>query len=336
MQQLRVLGPDHLQLVDVTPSECGPDDALVRVDVCGICGSDLGYLHIGGVGIPASEPFPLGHEFSGTIEQVGSRVRGFEPGTRVAVNPMTAPNAIGNGGSEGAFSPRVLVRDVVASSALHVLPPHLSSEHGALVEPLAVAFHAVEQADPGPDARVVVLGAGPIGLGVVVALRHRGVRDIVSVDRAALRLERAQKLGADETIDGSQDDVWARLRERHGTAPMFGLPMLATDVFIDCAGAPALLDQAIGNARSGATFVLVALYKEAANLSPVTIMAKELTIRGSMAYGDAFPSVMEFLSAPRPELDAMISHRFPLAQYEAAFATAADPDRAAKVLILPD
>src|SRR5262245_19093519 len=112
MLQLRIHGPNKISLDDVPMAEPGPRDAVERVQACGICGSDLGYISIGGVAGPRPEPTPLGHEFSAVIERVGSEVRRYRAGTRVVVNPLAGNNHIGNGGASGAFSPQLVVREV--------------------------------------------------------------------------------------------------------------------------------------------------------------------------------------------------------------------------------
>jgi threonine dehydrogenase-like Zn-dependent dehydrogenase len=122
---------------------------VVRVATAGICGSDLGYVAVGGIAGPTDTPIPLGHELSGTIETLGSAVKGFAVGQRVLINPLF--NFIGNGGPEGGFAEKLLVRNLTEHpGSLVAMPDGLSFDDGALVEPLAVATHAAAS-NPGTN-----------------------------------------------------------------------------------------------------------------------------------------------------------------------------------------
>src|SRR2546425_13296546 len=110
MLQLRIHGPNQVSLDDVPMPALGPRDALLRVQACGICGSDLGYIAYGGVAGPRPDPTPIGHEFSALVELVGSEVTRYRPGARVVVNPPAGGNKIGNGGEVGAVRPAPVVR----------------------------------------------------------------------------------------------------------------------------------------------------------------------------------------------------------------------------------
>ena len=110
----------------------------MRVHACGICGSDLGYIKLGGLAGPTGEPMPLGHELAGTIEAVGAEVEGFAPGTRVVVNPLAAGNSIGNGAPQGGFAPYLLVPNAAAGGALFEVPDEIPLDVAALSEPVGV------------------------------------------------------------------------------------------------------------------------------------------------------------------------------------------------------
>lgn len=193
-RQLRVHRPDVLGLDEVPRPTPGPRDVLVRVVVCGICGTDLGYLATGGLRGSGEQPMPLGHELSGVIGSIGDEVEDLRPGMRVVVNPDD--DAIGNGGPEGGFCHTVLVRNARSGRNIHLVPDNLNLELAALVEPLSVSLHGVNRARVKPGSKVVVYSAGMIGLGVLFNLRRRGVRDIVVVDRQEFRLDLARRLGA--------------------------------------------------------------------------------------------------------------------------------------------
>ncbi len=130
MKAIRLHGPGDLRLDEIEEPVPGPADVVVQVAACGICGSDLSYLRTGGVSAPVVDPIGLGHELSGTIAAVGDSVQKLAPGMRVIVNPMGGGNAIGNGSREGAFAPRLLVRNAAVGDGIHPIPDSLSFEKG--------------------------------------------------------------------------------------------------------------------------------------------------------------------------------------------------------------
>jgi len=335
MLQAQLFAPGDVRLVDVPPPACGPDDVIVAVQACGICGTDLGFMKAGGLDGPTGSPIALGHEFAGTLHTVGANVRDLPLGARVVINPISGFNYIGNGGPEGAFAPLVAVRNIQSEPTVYPLPANVPIEHAALVEPLAVAFHAVRQGGVTPDSRVMVFGAGPIGLGTVLALVHRGVNDIVVVDPSRPRLDIAQHLGAHVVSAPDAGNLWDIVRARHGEAVFYGMAMPGTDVFIDCSGVGSVVQTVIAQARPGARLVLVGVCKGEVPLDLRLLLAKELQVVGSMGYAEGFEEVIDFLATTSVDVSAMISHRFPLSRIAEALETASNPAIAAKVLVLP-
>ena len=332
MKLARVHGVDDVRLDDVPVPTAGPHDVVVKVAACGICGSDIGYVAKGGLMGPGAEPLALGHELSGTLVEVGAQVRDLHVGMRVIVNPDD--NLIGSGGPGGGFAPFLAVRNARRQVNVLPIPDHLDADIAALTEPLAVALHGVNQARVKPEDKVVVLGAGAIGLGVVIGLRRRGVENIVAVDIMPERLRLAERLGAHCTVNPQEQDLRAALAERFGESSHYGWSMVDTDVFIDAAGAAEPLQQAIGLCRTGTRFVIVALHKKPVPIDLVQVMAKELLITGSIAYPqDEFEEVLAMLSSGDVDVSPMISHRFDAEHFPQAFATARDAARALKVLV---
>lgn len=331
MLQVNIHAPGEFSLDDVAVPTAGSNDVVVDVASCGICGSDLGYVAMGGL-TPPGVPMPLGHELSGTVSEVGAAVTGIEVGQRVVVNPMGADNQIGNGGPEGGFAPKLLVRNAKLGDSILALPDALSFETGALVEPLSVATHGVNQADVNPDSKVVVLGAGPIGLGVVAVLAYRGVKSIVAVDLSEQRLERAKALGATETVVANAP-LTELISPIHGNAEVFGMPVLDSDVFIEATGVRPVVEDVLQSIKFGGTLVVVGVHKEPISLDLVNLLSREITIKGSMAYPTEFPDVIKMLSDSSIDLSPMVSHRYPLAEFDEAFAMAGNANDAAKVIV---
>jgi threonine dehydrogenase-like Zn-dependent dehydrogenase len=331
MKQVNVHGPEAVRVDEVAEPEAGPRDAVVRVASCGICGSDLRYVRLGGLAGPTAEPMPLGHELSGVVESVGSEVECVAPGTRVVLNPTACGNMIGNGGSEGGFAPRLLVRNAARGESLFEIPESLSFELAALAEPLGVGMNAVNRAEAQPGDKVVVFGAGPIGLASIATLRDRGVEDVVAVDLSPRRLEIARALGARATIDAGSEDPWQRLRALHGESPVLGAKMLGSDAYVEASGAADVITQIVQQAKALARLSVVALHSQEIPVNFLLVMIKQLTIRGAMEYPEDFEDSLGLLA--RWDLSPMISHHFPLERFADALAVARDPRAGGKVLI---
>ena len=327
MRQVNIHGPGDVRIDEATAPEPGPDDAVVRVAHCGICGTDVRYVAMGGM----RRPMALGHELSGVIESVGANVSNVKEGTRVVLNPTGAANMIGNGGKEGGFTERLLVRNVGQGVSLFAVPDGMPMHLAALAEPLGVGMNAVDQTEVSPGDKVVVFGAGPIGLAAIAVLCDRGVTDVVAVDLSARRLELARQLGAKDVIDASDGEVWDRLKVLHGTEPLMGAPMAGTDAFIEATGASSVITDVLQFAKPRARLTVVALHEKPVNVSFMWVMMKQLTIRGAMEYPDDYTESLALLS--RWDLSPMITHRFDLDDFSEALAVAQDPEQGGKVMI---
>lgn len=333
MQQLvRVHGPGDVRLDMVAAPVAGPQDAIVRIASCGICGTDLTFIKTGGAGPRGTMPLPLGHEAAGEIVALGSDVAGYRLGQRVLINPMNSAEVIGNGGPEGAFCRNLLIRNVRAGDGLLAIDDSLSYEIAALAEPLAVGLHGVNRAGAKAGERVVVFGAGPIGLSAVFWLKQRGVADIVAVDLFDERLERARALGATATINAASEDFAARLKQLHGTVDVMGREAADTHAYIDTAGAPNLLPDVVAIARRHVRYVVVASYRAKVELDLHMMLTSEMTITTSVGYPGELEEVLSLLPALGKALEPMISHRFPFAEVIPAFDIARQPG-SAKVMI---
>jgi len=331
MLQARIHGPDDVRLDEVPEPVAGPGDVVLGVRACGICGSDLGYIALGGLAGPTPEPMPIGHELAGVVESVGPGVATLAVGDRVALDPRDPEGGIiGNGRPEGGFAPRLLVRGA-DQRRLHKLPDAMPFERAALAEPLGVGMNAVDKLRIEPHEKAVVFGAGPIGLACVAALRDAGVSDVVAIDLSPQRLALARALGARATLHAGEVDVWRELRALHGETPFFGAPVAASDVFVEASGAPTVIPEVIGNARRGARLSVVALHREPIEVSFLLVLMRELQITGAMEYPEDFGRGVELLA--RRDLSAMITHRFPLERFDEALAVARDPAVAGKVMI---
>jgi threonine dehydrogenase-like Zn-dependent dehydrogenase len=284
---------------------------LVKVAACGICGTDLTFIKLGGTGAPGhTSPMPLGHEAAGEVIAVGDLVEGIKPGARVIVNPMGSPHIIGNGGSEGAFCDTLLVRDAVLNRSLYQVPEGMPLHIAALTEPLGVARHGVNRANPDPDSRCVVFGVGPIGLGAILWLKRRGVKSIVAIDVSQYRLQAARNLGATETLVAGSENLFDALTRIHGPGESVMGPAVGSDIFFDFAGVSQVITDIVDMAKQGARLLMVAIHPLPEPVDFTKVVVKELSILGSCGYPEEFPDVIAELAAMGEEANKLISHRF--------------------------
>jgi (R,R)-butanediol dehydrogenase / meso-butanediol dehydrogenase / diacetyl reductase len=335
VRAVKVAEDRRLVAVQCPAPEPGPGQVLVEVAYCGICGSDLHFRQV-------PELFPAGtlpgHEFSGRIIATGDGVRGWSADSRVCVlpfgqcgecavcragNEQVCPHAVSNGvglgtGRPGAYAGQV----VVDERMLFSLPDSVDDRAGTLVEPLAVAIRAVDQARVLPDEPVLVLGAGPIGLLTALVLRHRGARRTAVCSRNPARAQRAAALGLDTV---SIDEI-ALIGPADSPACVF-----------ECAGTPAAAQLAVEVLRPLGRLMLVGLSLTPLDLAAPAIVIKELEIRGVIAYRRAqFQAAIDMLAAGVIPVEDLITEIMPLAEAEAAFQalTARGSDKL-KILLAP-
>jgi (R,R)-butanediol dehydrogenase / meso-butanediol dehydrogenase / diacetyl reductase len=320
-----------LRLDEAQRPAVGPGDVVIKVAAAGICGTDL---HFRNMGPRHDRPMPLGHEFAGEVIEVGPTVTSFKTGDRVAYNSYNSPADVGRGGECGGFSDYVVLRELDGHvQSLCRVPRQVSFQHAALVEPIAVAMHAVNRADPKPGESVAIFGVGPIGLGVIMALRWRGIEDIVAFDLSALRRDRAKALGARAVFDPREHPPKQALGELRGSASLFGSTYPRTDVYIEASGAPGLLPDIAAFCNKGSRIITLAIQRQPVTFDGTKLMSKEISLIGSSGYPTEFPEVMERLASGGVDPDMMITHRFPFSDFLNAFETANDPNGAAKVLL---
>jgi (R,R)-butanediol dehydrogenase / meso-butanediol dehydrogenase / diacetyl reductase len=337
----------RLRLVDLPEPVAAPGEVVIEVAHCGICGSDLHAYHSGFLVEPGNVP---GHEFAGRVVEAPG-VEGLVAGQRVTVRPLlpcrrcAACRAgeiqlceVGTGksigyGHRGAFAERILVPEAVVGEIVFPLPDAIDDRAAALIEPLAVGLHAVHQAAPATGATALVLGAGPIGLGVIAFLRRAGVGALFVSDPSSRRREAAAGFGADHLIDPRVEKPVAAVAAITGPGA-YGRGARA-DVVFDCAGVGPALADAMSCVRSGGTVVFCAMYGEKVDFRPDIVTMKEITLRGAMGYKDEFGEVIEALAAGAIDANAMISHDLSLSEIEEAFRIQSDPEASLKVLVTP-
>lgn len=333
MKMSMVTGPGKAEVLDAERPTVGPNDVLVRMRACGICGSDAFYITIGGPP-PRQGHTPLGHEPAGEIAEVGAKVSGLAVGDHVVINPMAAPSGIiGNGGPSGALADYLLIENAVRGTSLEVIPDHVPWEVAALNEPMAVARHGANRCRPKPTDKVVVFGAGPIGLGATLAFKSLGVSHVVVVDLLPGRLDKALQIGADAVINSADEDVVARLIELHGAGESMYPGKAGTNIYLDAAGVPAVVNTALAAAQKGATVGIVGVHKEPVPVDLINLMSNEIILLGSMGYPDEIFEVTKDLVANWEKYALIVSHTIPFGSVGEALELAQTPGAADKVVV---
>jgi len=331
MRLLNIHGVGDARLDSYERPAAGPKDVVIRMKACGICGSDLSYIKIGGIPVPGTIT-ALGHEGAGEVMEVGTEVEGIAVGQPVIVNPMMTPGNIGSGGPEGAFTEELLVREARLGDSILPIPEGIPYDVAAMCEPLAVAMHGVNRAEVKAGDKVVVFGCGPIGLGMILWLVDRGVTDVVALDLAPERRERALALGARAALDPTTVDLRAELAKLHGEVRSYGRVGVGTDAYIDAAGAPNILGDVIMMARFHARMVITAAYMKPVEVPLGRMLTSEMTITTAMGYPTEMPEVVAAMPRLKDKIASMISHKLPFDRVIEGLGIAATP-QSAKVMI---
>jgi L-iditol 2-dehydrogenase len=286
MKAARLVNVNEMMVAEVEKPVPGTHDLLVRVEACGICGSDR---HMFKGEYPTARPVTLGHEFSGIIESVGSHVSRFQAGMRVTgdpniacghchacrngrVNLCEALSAIGVQ-RDGGFADYVLVPESQAFEIPLSLPPL----HGAFCEPLACCLHALDVARIRPGQSVAILGGGVIGLIMVQLVRLAGAGSIVLSTRQKSRRDLATKMGAHFTLDPTGKDVVASIAGPQGFVPG------GVDVVLECAGVPDTFSQSLAIAKRGGAVVIFGVMPQGqkVEIQPFDLLVRELRLEAA-------------------------------------------------------
>jgi L-iditol 2-dehydrogenase len=329
-------GKEKIEVRAAEAPRPAPGEVLLRVRACGICGSDLHFYH---GQLPAMPNVPPGHEFCGEVAETGEGVTGFEREQRVVVEPVKrcgrcaycltgqyqlCPRRV----LLGTSLPGGLAEYVsVPAYTLYPLPDELDFELGALTEPLAVAVHGLHLAGLRMGERVLVMGSGTIGLLSVLAARVAGASEVIATYRHEHQGEAAKAAGATRTAPDGE---------------AAGLAGEGIDLVVETVGGAApTLAQALGILKPGGRLCVLGLFTQPVSLNALALMLKEVRIVGGITYCRAgqhpdFQTALAILKQHGERARAVITHRYPLADAAAAFATAADKStKSLKVQISP-
>lgn len=312
-----------------------PDDVLIQVEACGICGTDVHILETP-PGHPATPGTILGHEFVGLISDAGDEATGVELGDRVAVAPNLRcgacawckrgqPNHCENFTTLGIFRDGGLAPFAVApASACHRISRHLPRGIAALVEPVSCVENGVEQAGLLPGERVAIFGAGPVGLIFLSLLRAAGAGRAVVVEPSEIRRDAAKRIGADVCLDpGLEGPVAERIAEALGGT--------GADVVVDAVGSQ--VGAAISSAAKGGRVLLFGMDANASSqIRQFDVTRNELTVFGTYVGANTFPRAIQALESGVVDLAPMVTDRVPLDGLPGAMDRVRD-GRAVKVVV---
>jgi L-iditol 2-dehydrogenase len=331
--------PDHVVVETRDVPEPGPGQVQIAVRAVSVCGSDVHYYDHGRIGgFVMHAPLVLGHETSGVVSAVGAGVEAPSVGTRVAVEPQAecgrceqcrqgryhlCPQIafFATPPVDGSFAEYV----VVPAHRAHPVPDSLSDEAAALIEPLSVALHATAKADIGPGTRVLVSGAGPVGLLCLQVALARGASAVVVTDVMALRREAATEYGATATVDANDHDT---------ALAAVGDVLGQADVVLECTGVQPAVDLAVAATAPAATVVLVGT-GATVTLPLDLVQARELVVKGTFRYAHVYPAAIELAASGRIRLDSMVTSHHPLDDAVGALLAARRDPLALKAVVHP-
>jgi L-iditol 2-dehydrogenase len=314
-----------------SPGPPGEAEVLLAVEVVGLCGSDMHYYRTGRIGELAVEyPFVVGHELAGRVVEVGASVKNLSPGQRVAVDPLVwcgqcdqclagRQHTCRNQkflGCPGQM-PGCLQEQIIMPAASCVpVPDSMTAEAAAIIEPMSIGLYTQRLGGDIAGKTVGILGAGPIGLCTLAACRGAGVEQVYMTDIRPGRVEFAKKFGASWLGNPRETDIVGEISS---------LQPLGLDVVFECAGMQETVDQAVDLLRPGGRLVLVGI-PEAERLSVVISHArrKELSIQNVRRQNHCIVPAIEMLATGLVDIEAMITHRYDLAEIAQAFETVAN------------
>ena len=330
---------------DVEDPRPGPGQLLVEVDACGICGSDLHFVHHGArmldlssrmEGTPDMGSTPpdltsdvfMGHEFSGRVLEAGPG-GGPAEGTMVTSVPiMVTETGIQNLAYTNLFPCGYSERMLLSSLLAIEVPNGLDARHAALTEPMAVGLHAVNKSGIATGDGALVLGCGPVGLAVIAALRLRGVGPIVASDFSPARRRLAEVMGATDVVDPAKDAPFEQWSAVGGGRSL---------VVFEAIGVPGILDEVLRLTPSQSRVVVVGVCMQPDQITPFYGIGKELNIQFVLGYDPTeFASCLRSIAEGEIDVAPMITGEVGIDEVPAAFEWLANPDEHCKILVVPN
>jgi L-iditol 2-dehydrogenase len=320
----------RIEIRDVGEPTPGAREAIVQLEAVGVCGSDTAYFTVGRIGDWVVDgPIILGHECSGQVMAVGAEVTQVQVGDRVAIEPgkpcrdcrdcmagryHLCPDLVFF--ATPPYDGSLVQRMAIDERQLFRMPDSMSYEEGALCEPLSVGIWACKRAGLEPGDRVLVTGAGPVGLLAAQVARAFGAASVTVADIADFRLEMARKLGfeVERAGEGTDDDF---------------------DVLLECSGAPTALADGLWRLRTNGRAAMVGMPKQDVTLALSRLNVREITIGLVNRYAHTWPIAIELVASGRVDVASLVTHRFPLGETADAILLAKHVPNSVKAVIAP-
>ncbi len=326
--------PRVIKIKNIPIPEYSEDQVLLRIKEVGVCGSDVHFYNSGNLGELAQMdgPIILGHESSGIIEEVGSKVKGFKPGDKVAIEPglpcyrcenckngyynlcdaivfMAIPPCDGAYREYIAYDPNFVFK----------IPDNVSFSEAACVEPLSVGYSCAMNVQIQPGSSVCIFGAGPIGLASLDLCQAMGAAKVFITDINDYRLDIAKKHGAFLTINPEKKDLVDTINKETGNK--------GVDAAIETVGTKKTIKDSIKVVRRGGYITWLALNQDIVDISYLTIVCKAINIKGTFRYRNSYQPIINLLETNKINFTGWISHRFNLDQINDAFKIANDQEQ---------
>ncbi|NCD32708.1 MAG: alcohol dehydrogenase [Spartobacteria bacterium] len=322
MLQAVMTEPGKIEFNDVEVPAINADQILVKIKKIGVCGSDIHVYR--GKHPYTSYPVVQGHEVAGEIEKIGANVTGFTIGDRVTIQPQVVCGTCYNC-THGmynvcdslkvmGFQTTGMASEYFAVDAKKALKfsNEMSYDEGAMIEPLAVAIHAVNRGGSVDGKKILVLGAGPIGNLIAQTAKGMGASKVIITDLSDYRLNIAKECGVDVCLNTARENVTDAIAEHFGPD--------RADMILECVGVNKTMEQAISNARKGSNIVVVGVFEDLAKVDLGFVQDRELKLVGTLMYREEdYVKAIELIEAKKVHLNPLITNHFAFKDYLAAY-----------------
>lgn len=343
MKAMKLTGLRQMEMQDVPkPTISKPTDVLIKMARVGICGSDVHYFAEGGIGSQRVQyPWAVGHEGGGVVQEVGAAVTRVKPGDRIAFDPAQPcgecdqclagrPHTCRNlnflacpGQVEGCLTEYL----VMPERSCYPIPDSMTFDEATIVEPLSIGVYAITLSVPMPGATVGILGAGPIGLSVLLPAKAQGAKHVYMTDKIDARLQTATRAGADWVGNPNTEDVVAAITERE--------PDLL-DVVFECSGKQDAIDQGVEILKPGGKLLLIGIPSENRISFDISLVRrKEICIQNVRRQNDCVQRAIDMIANKEIDVNVMVTHHVPFAQTKEAYDMVADyQDGVVKAMVM--
>ena len=317
-----MIEPGKITFREIPIPELKENEVLIKIMRIGVCGSDIHVYH--GKHLYTSYPVTQGHEVSGMIEKVGSKITELKPGDRVTIQPQVVCGKchsclhgkyhICDELKVMGFQTTGMASEFFVTDADRILnlPDDMSYEQGAMIEPLAVACSVFTKTDDMSGLNVIVLGAGPIGNLTAQTAKALGAKSILITDVSDFRLEIAKKVGIDYTINPIKQDLSEEIVKAFGPD--------RADLIIECVGINQTIDDAIANARKGTDIIIVGVFGDKPVVDLSTVQDRELRLIGMLMYQTKeYLKAIELIHSGRVQLEPLMTKHFKFEDYDKAY-----------------